>query len=106
MMDEETLSDLAALLREEERPADDAFVSDMDWLIELDIAFAKRRRTTLRRWAIDLGSAGAIGCVAYILASDAPVEIGALSTTFLAPLLAATAVPVVWLLARSSTATA
>ncbi|MGK6318015.1 hypothetical protein [Sphingomonas sp. DT-204] len=101
---DEDLSDLVALLREEERPADDAFVSDVEWLIELDLAFERRRRSTLRRWAVDLGSAGAVGCVAYVLANNAPAELGALSMMFSAPLLAATAVPVLWLLARSATA--
>lgn len=105
-MMEQDNPDLVALLREEERPADEAFVSDMDWLVELDVAFERRRRAALRRWAIDLGSAGVVGCVAYVLASNAPVLPGALPMTFLAPLLAATAVPVLWLLARSSTATA
>lgn len=105
MMDVD-LADLVALLREEERPADNAFVSDMDWLIELELAFANRRRATLRRWAIDLLCAGTVGCVAYVLANNAPVLPGALSMTLFAPLLAATAVPALWLLARSSTAMA
>ena len=106
MMDED-LSDLITLLHAEEQPADDAFVSDVEWLIELDLAFGRRRRSTLRRWAIDLASAGAVGCVAYVLAANAPTEPGALPMMmFSAPLLAATAVPILWMLARSSTAPA
>jgi hypothetical protein len=101
---DQDLADLVALLRAEKRPADDAFVSDVEWLIELDLAFESRRRSTLRRWAVDLGSAGAVGCVAYVLASTATTELGALPMMFSAPLLAAAAVPVLWLLARSSTA--
>jgi len=100
MMDEE-FSDLAALLREPERPADEAFVNDMEWLIELDIAFERRRSATLRRWVVDLGSASAIGCVAFVLAGNASATHGA-PTMMLASLLAATAVPILWLLARSS----
>jgi len=103
MMDQD-LSDLVALLREEERPADDAFVSDVEWLIELDLAFERRRRATLRRWAVDLGSAGAVGCVAYVLANNGPAELITPPMMFSAPLVAATAVPILWLLARSSTA--
>lgn len=99
-------ADLVALFHEEERPADEAFVSDMDWLVELDLALENRRRATLRRWAIDLGSAGVVGCVAYVLASNAPVLPGTLPAALFAPLLAPTAVPGLWLLARSSTATA
>lgn len=101
MMDED-LSDLVALLREEARSADEAFVSDVEWLIDLDLAFARRRRTALRRWSIDLGSACAVGGVAYVLASSAPTALDTLSMPFFAPLLAATAVPILWLLARSS----
>jgi hypothetical protein len=103
MMDED-FSDLVALLRVEERPADDAFVSDVEWLIELDSMFQRRGRATLRRWAVDLSSACAVGCVAYVLAGSASAVPGALPMTFFAPLLAATAVPSLWLLARSSTA--
>lgn len=101
MMDQD-LSDLVALLREAERPPDYAFVSDVEWLIELDLAFARRRRAMLRRWTADLGSACAVGCVAYVLASQAPSAQSALPMLFFAPLLAATAVPIIWLLARSS----
>jgi len=101
MMDEE-FSDLAALLRYPKRPADEAFVNDIEWLIELDIAFERRRSATYRRWAVDLGSASAIGCVAFVLAGDPSAAQGA-APMLLAPLLAATAVPILWLLARSST---
>ena len=103
MMDED-LSDLVALLHEEGRSADEAFVGDVEWLIELDLAFERQRRATLRRWAVDLGSACSVGCVAYFLANNAPVVPGALPMAIFAPLLAATAVPILWLLARSSTA--
>lgn len=104
-MTDEDNADLVALLREPGRPADDAFVRDVEWLIELDCAFLRRRRTAFWRWAVDLGSVGTVGGVAYVLAGNAPVDAGAWPTLF-APLVAATAVPVLWLLARSSTSAA
>jgi len=94
---DEKFCDLAALLRDTQRPADEAFVNDIEWLIELDIALERRRSATYRRWAVDLGSACAIGCVAFVLAGDASATQAA-PPMVLASLLAATAVPILWLL--------
>jgi hypothetical protein len=103
-MTDDDLSRLAGLLSEADRAPDEGFVSDMAWLVELDIAFERRRQATLRRWAVDLGSALAIGGVVYVLAGQGP-STGTLPLLFM-PLLAATVVPVLWLFARGGTANA
>jgi len=103
---DESLTDLTVLLREDERPPDEKFVSEVEWLIDLDIRFERRRRAMLRRWLIDLGSACAVGAVAHMLARDIPTGLTDLPMIFSTPLLAATAVPILWLLARSSPAAA
>lgn len=92
---------LTALLREEERPSDDAFVDDVDWLIDLETDLAARRRAAVRRWAIDLGSAMAIGAVGYVIADHAPGVALDIQAVWSIPLLIASFVPALWLFTRS-----
>lgn len=94
-------SALTALLREEERPCDEAFVDDVDWLIGLDADLPARRRDAVRRWSIDLGSAMAVGAVGYVIADNATdmgLNIGAVLSI---PLLIVSVVPALWLFTRS-----
>jgi len=102
---DDDFSDLAALLRETDRPSDEAFVTDMEWLIRLDAAYAEQRRAMVRRWAVDAASAVAIALICYVIAataSGAPAPPQMLSL----PLLAAAVVPAFWLLAKASSAPA
>jgi hypothetical protein len=94
-------SELTALLREEDRPCDEVFVDDVDWLIGLDIDLAKRRREAVRRWPIDLGSAVAVGAVGYVIAGNAQGVALDIPTMLSIPLLIAAFVPALWLFTRS-----
>lgn len=100
-MMEEDFSKLAALLREAEPSPDEAFVADVQWLIDLDIAFAKKRRAVVKRWGIDLGSVLAVGTIGYAIADNTPNHMAALPPMISVPLLAAAAVAGLWLSIRS-----
>jgi hypothetical protein len=101
---EDNHSALIALLREEERPCDEAFVDDVDWLIGLDTDLAARRRDAVRRWSIDLGSAMAVGAVGYVIADNAPDLIFNIGAVVSIPLLIASVIPALWLFTRSQSA--
>jgi hypothetical protein len=98
---EDDHSALTALLREEERPCDEAFVDDVNWLIGLDTDLAARRGDAVRRWSIDLGSALAVGAVGYAIADHAPGVALDSQAVLSIPLLIAAFVPALWLFTRS-----
>lgn len=103
-MMEDDIPELVALLREEERPCDERFVADVDWLVGLDSAFARRRRASIRRWAIDAGSAVALAAVGYAIAGNAP-SAGAVPAMVSIPLLVAALVPAFWIVTKSQNLT-
>jgi hypothetical protein len=98
---EDENSGLTVLLREEDRPCDEVFVDDVDWLIGLDIDLATRRRDAMRRWSIDLGSAVAVGAVGYVIADNAQGMAFDIPAVLSIPLLIAAFVPALWLFTRS-----
>jgi hypothetical protein len=100
-MMEGDISQLVALLREEERACDEGFVADVDWLIELDAAFATRRRSAIRRWAVDAGSAVAIAAIGYVIADNAQPGALALPAMVSTPLLIAALVPAFWIVTKA-----
>jgi hypothetical protein len=100
-MTDEHFSELSALLREAEVQPDEAFVADVQWLIDLDIAYARQRRALIRRWVVDLGSALSVALIGYVIAENAPNTMAALPSIVSLPLLAAAAVAAVWLSTRS-----
>lgn len=103
MMEEQGF-DLAALLREEERLSDEAFVNDVDWLIALEIGSQMRQQASLKRWALDLGAATGVAAIGYAMAAEFQDVNYAISSASL-PLLVAVTAPVLWLITKQEVST-
>lgn len=62
---------LAALLADDPRPPDPAFVTEVDALVQLDQAYVFRRRQAWRRFGTELAGGAAVSAAGLMLALSA-----------------------------------